>query len=327
MTTDEPVPGQSVPATFDELVALLQQRLPHLSPAKRLLAERVMTDPEGVAFMTVTELATVANVNESTVVRFATSLGLDGYPGLTRLCRDMLRAEAQLLRRFAHLDAVNAETGGPLEPGPHDPLELAAAFDQANIARTLARVDPATWSAAVAALAGAPRVHVLGLRKCHSVAYLLAFLLKMMRDEVELVVPGAGTLVEDVRRVRPGDCFVGVAIHRYTRDTVRGFRRARAQGATTVALTDNRSSPLAAAAHHTFYVETSGVAVLRSLTAFVSLAQALANAVAAARGADTRASLDLEEALLDDFEVYDAPGPPRPATGQKPTTGRRSRPR
>jgi DNA-binding MurR/RpiR family transcriptional regulator len=98
---------------------------------------------------------------------------------------------------------------------------------------------------------------------------------------------------------------VGISIHRYSRDTVRGFRRARTQGATTIALTDNPSSPLAVAADHAFYVETTGVAVLRSLTAFVSLAQALANAVASARGTRTRSALVLEEALLDDFGIYD----------------------
>jgi DNA-binding MurR/RpiR family transcriptional regulator len=300
------IPREDVaPATYDELVSELQQRLPTLTPAQRLLAERVMADPEGVAFMTVSELASAVNVNESTVVRFATSLGLDGYPGLTRLCRAMLRVEAQLLRRFANVEDLAAEGTDPLENGPHDPLELATAFDQANIARTLARVDPASWAAAVAALAEAPRVHVLGLRKCYSVAFLLGYLLRMVRDEVETLTPGFGTLVEDLRRVRPGDCFVGISIHRYSRDTVRGFRQAHAQGATTVALTDNPSSPLAIAGDHAFYVETAGVAVLRSLTAFTSLVQALANAVAAARGTETRSALVLEEALLDDFGVYD----------------------
>ena len=73
-------------------------------------------------------------------------------------------------------------------------------------------------------------MHVLGLRKCHSIAYLLGYLLRMVRDEVEVLTAGTGTLVEDLRRVRPGDCFVGIAIQRYTRDTVRGFRRAGAQG-------------------------------------------------------------------------------------------------
>lgn len=86
----------------------------------------------------------------------------------------------------------------------------------------------------------------------------------------------------------------------------------------TVALTDNPSSPLAAAADHTFYVETAGVAVLRSLTAFTSLAQALANAVAAAGGSSTRAALGVEEALLDELEVYE-PVPPRRGDRRQPT--------
>ncbi|HEX6419592.1 MAG TPA: MurR/RpiR family transcriptional regulator [Acidimicrobiales bacterium] len=293
----------SPPATFDELVAVLQRRLPALPPAQRLLAERLMADPEGVAFMTVGELAAATGVNESTVVRFAASLGLDGYPGLTRLCRAMLRAEAQLLRRFGHLDAVTG--AGPLG-GDQDPLALAAAHDQANVARTLARIDRAGWSAAVEALAAAPRVHVLGLRKCHSVAHLLGQVLRMVRDDVEILGAGPGTLPEEVRRVRAGDGFVGIALHRYTRDTVRAFRWAGQQGATTIALTDNPASPLAAGADHAFYAETTGVAVLRSLTAFTALVQALANAVAAAGGDRTRAVLDGEEAVLDALEVYES---------------------
>ncbi|HET6949850.1 MAG TPA: MurR/RpiR family transcriptional regulator [Acidimicrobiales bacterium] len=294
------------PASFGELVALLQQRLPALSPAHRLLAERVLADPEGVAFMTVSELAGAVGVNESTVVRFATGLGLAGYPGLTGLCRAMLRAEAQLVRRFTHLEALAATPGEPLAPAvAHDPLELAAAHDQANVARTFARVDRAAWAAAVTALAEAPRVHVIGLRKCHGPAVLLGYLLRLVRDDVVTLAPAAGDLVDELRRVREGDAVVGIAIHRYTRDTVRAFRWAGAAGATTVALTDTPASPLAALADHPFYVDTTGVAVLRSVTALTSLAQALANAVAAERGGATRDTLAVEERLLDEFGVYE----------------------
>jgi DNA-binding MurR/RpiR family transcriptional regulator len=278
---------------------MLQERLPRLTPSQRLLAERVMADPEGVAFMTVGELASAVDVNESTVVRFATSLGLDGYPGLTRLCRDRLREQAQLLRRFSDLERL--DHGGDTD----EVLVRAASFDQANIARTLSRVDRESWSAVVTALAEAPRVHVLGLRTCYTVAFLLGHLLRVVRDDVATLDPGVGTLVDDLRRVRAGDCFVGIAVHRYSRDTVHGFRRARQSGAITIALTDNPSSPLARDADHAFYVDTTGVAVLRSVTAFVSLAQALANAVAAVRGARARSTLTLEEELLDEFRVYE----------------------
>jgi DNA-binding MurR/RpiR family transcriptional regulator len=245
------------------------------------------------------ELAAAVDVNESTVVRFATGLGLDGYPGLTRLCRERLREQAQLLRRFSDLERL--DQSGDV----HDLVARAAAFDQANIARTLARVDPGTWSAAVTALAEAPRVHVLGLRSCYTGAFVLGHLLQVVRDDIATLHPGVGTLVDGLRRVGSHDCFVGIAIHPYSRDTVRGFRWARKGGATTIALTDNPSSPLAREADHSFYVDTTGVAVLRSVTAFVSLAQALANAVAAERGARARSTLTLEEELLEEFQVYE----------------------
>jgi DNA-binding MurR/RpiR family transcriptional regulator len=305
---------RQAPRTFDELVALLQQRSTQLTPAQRLLADRVMADPEGVAFMTVSDLASAVGVNEATVVRFATGLGLEGYPGLTRLCRERLREQAQLLRRYDNLEQLGSDGS--------DLLERAVVLDRANIARTFARIDPDLWDAAVRDLAEAPRVHVMGLRKCHSPAYLLGYLLRMLREDVEFVTTSLGALTDDLRRVRRGDCFVAISIHRYTAETVRAFAWARAREARCIALTDNPGSPLARFADHAFFVDASGPSVLRSLTAFTSLVQALAAGVAQVRGHDVRSTLLQEEELLDDFGVYAADslhpapvGPANPATG------------
>ncbi len=291
-------PPSPPPRTFDELLAALQQRRDALTRSQRLLADRVMADPEGVAFMTVSDLAAAVGVNEATVVRFATSLGLDGYPGLTRLCRERLREQAQLLRRYSTLEQLGSDGEGDL-------MDRAVALDRANITRTFARIAPETFQEAVRALAEAPRVHVLGLRKCHAPAYLLGYLLRMVRDEVVTLTTGAGTLTDDLRRVREGDCFVAVSIYRYTADTVRAAAWARARGARCVALTDNPGSPLAASADHVFYVEASGPSVLRSMTAFTALVQALATDVARVRGRDVRSALLREEELLEEFSVYD----------------------
>jgi DNA-binding MurR/RpiR family transcriptional regulator len=315
-----PPPGDNAPRTFDELLVALQQGFAALTPSQKLLAERVMSDPEGTAFMSISELAAAVGVNEATVVRFATSLGLSGYPGLTRLCRDRLREQAQLLHRFSNLEQ--------LDGGTRDPLDLAITFDQANIARTFSRIDRSSWAAAVGILASAPRVQVMGLRKCQAVAFLLGYLLRLVREDVETPTPGAGTLTDDLRRLRPGDCFVGISIHRYSAETVKAFRWAQRVGATTIALTDNPSSPLAMRATHTFYVDTTGVAVLRSLTAFTSLVQALATAVAAERGTDVRSALLSEEELLESFGAYFAEEtrPPAPAPTE-PNPRRAPRPR
>lgn len=275
----------------------LQERLPSLSGTQQRLAQRLMADPEGVAFMTVTELAQAVGVNESTVVRFSTSLGLKGYPAMARLCQERLREQAQLLRRFQDTTAATGRDG--------DPLQLTTSFDQANLSRTFSRIDPEAWQGAVTTLVNARRVHILGMRKCFAVSYLFGYLLGMVRDDVETLTNSGGNLIDELRRVRPDDCFVAVSIHRYSADTVRAFRWASEHGVTTLSLTDNPGSPLASGADHTFYADTTGIAVLRSLTSFTALVQALANAVAAQLGPDARATLSDEEKLLDHFHVYD----------------------
>jgi DNA-binding MurR/RpiR family transcriptional regulator len=290
---------QTPPRTYDELLAELHRRGSALTRSQRLLADRVMADPEGVAFMTVSELAAAVGVNEATVVRFASGLGLDGYPGLTRLCRERLREQAQLLRRYNNLEQLGAEGA--------DLLERAVALDRANITRTFAQVSPEAWEEAVRALAEAPRVHVLGLRKCHAPAYLLGYLLGMLREDVETVTGGAGALTDELRRIREGDAFVALSIHRYSAETVRAAAWAQARGARCLALTDNPSSPLATTADQVFYVDAAGPAVLRSLTAFTSLVQALAAGVAQELGHEARSTLLREEQLLEEFGVYEAP--------------------
>ncbi|MEU6576451.1 MurR/RpiR family transcriptional regulator [Streptomyces sp. NPDC046805] len=288
--------SQPAPRTFDELLAELRRRGTSLTPSQRRLADRVMADPEGVAFMTVSELASAVGVNEATVVRFAAGLGLEGYPGLTRLCRQQLREQAQLLHRYHNLEQLTAEGG--------DPLERAVALDQANIARTFARVPTAAWQEAVSALATSSRVYVMGLRKCHAPAYLMGYLLGMVREEVHTVTGTAGNLADELLRVGPDDCFVAMSIHRYSADTVKALNWAHQRGARCLALTDNPASPLALAADHTFYVDAAGPSVLRSLTAFVSLVQALATGVAQERGLEARSALLQEEELLEQFGVY-----------------------
>jgi DNA-binding MurR/RpiR family transcriptional regulator len=298
------------PASFGDLVVLVRGRMSRLSPSHRLLAELVMGDPERVAFMSAAEMAAATRVEESTVHRFVAELGLDSYRVLADLCRAALREGGHLLRRFAHLQQLG------VHDLDEDPLAQTLVSDQANIARTLGRIDPDTWDRAIETLAAAPRVFLFGIGKCYVVGYHFGLLLRLVRDEVFSLAPGPGSLIDDLRRIRPGDCFVGIGIHRYGAETVRSFRWAQRAGATTIALTDNEASPLVRGADMVFFVETAGVSLLRSITGFVSLSQALATSTAAALGAEARPILQRKEELITQFGIYediddiDRPGPP-----------------
>lgn len=285
----------AAPHNFDELQRAIQGRLDTFAAGQQRIAELVLADPEGTAFRTVGETAKLADVHQSSVVRFAQILGLDGYPSLVDLCRQRLTSEAQLVSRFKEVEQSIDSTSVVASMLGHD---------QDNLIRTLTRVSTPEWEKAVESLATADRVHVMGLRECLAVADLMTYLLRLVRPKVHQVSPVVGSLVEDLRDLRAEDVFVAMSIHRYTAETVRALEHARDLGLTTIALTDTPSSPLARLADVTFQVDCEGVAVLRSVTAFIALVQALATGVALHNEQRTREQLHHDEQLLERFSVY-----------------------
>jgi DNA-binding MurR/RpiR family transcriptional regulator len=121
---------------------------------------------------------------------------------------------------------------------------------------------------------------------------------------VHQLAPLAGALVDELRDLHPGDVFVAVSIDRYTAETVAAFEAAQARGLHTIAFTDSAASPLARIADTTFLVECEGVTILRSIAGFITLAQALATAVAVHGGKRSRDELLNDEQLLTQFDVY-----------------------
>jgi DNA-binding MurR/RpiR family transcriptional regulator len=300
--------GPSPPRSFEELAERLRELLPRLSSAQRQLARRVLGNPEDAAFQSVKDRAEAAGVNQSTVVRFAQTIGLPGFPALRRLCEEHLARQAQLVRRFDEL--------ATLETTPRDFLRDTVELDRHNLSRTFARLDLGMWNEVVRALSGARAVYVLGLRKSYAPAYLLWYLLQLTRDQVHSVTPGMGTLIDQLRRIGPEDACVALGIHRYAQDTVAAMEMASDAGALTVALTDNAASPLAGLARWTVLIDTASAGVLRSMTAFVAVVQALASAVAAHRGVESREAFAVEEAFLERFHVYVQDAPPGQAGGR-----------
>lgn len=284
----------SFPQSYPELRTVLQERLPTMSKGQKRVATVLLSDPEGTAFRTIAETAEIAEVHQSTLVRFATGLGLKGYPALVALCRAHLSDQAHLVRRFEQ---------ATMESSVEGLMSSVLEHEQQNLSRTFARIQPEQWNRAVELLATAPAVHMMGLRKCLAVAQLFSYLLHLVRSDVHLFAPAAGMLVDDIRDIRAGEVFVGISLRRYTADTVRTFREAKRRGLHTIALTDNPSSPLAEA-DVTFYVDSQGVHILRSVSAFISLAQTLATAVAFAKGTESRSELNVDEELLQSMDIY-----------------------
>lgn len=195
-------------------------------PGQRRIATILLTDPDGTAFRSITETAKLADVHQSSLVTFASHIGVKGYPGLVTLCRQHLAAEAQLVERFGRAHE---------QSGTRALLAATVKHEQQNVKRTFTRISPAQWDTTVDHLAHAERVHILGLRKCLPVAQLMAYLLKLVRPGVHLIAPVTGGLVDELRDMQGNDVFVAISIRRYTADTVRAFEEAKRSGLHTIA--------------------------------------------------------------------------------------------
>lgn len=71
----------------------IRKQYEHLSRSYRRVADFILNDYQSVAFMTAATLADTADVDTTTVVRFAQRLGYPGYPGLVNDIRKQVKLE------------------------------------------------------------------------------------------------------------------------------------------------------------------------------------------------------------------------------------------
>ena len=81
---------KQTPADID-LRQRIQEAAERLSDGARRVAELVLSRPEEMALLPAAKVARQLGVSESTVVRFATTIGYDGYPALRQTLQSELR--------------------------------------------------------------------------------------------------------------------------------------------------------------------------------------------------------------------------------------------
>ena len=85
---------------MNALISKIQTELPGFSKGQKQIARYILEHYDKAAFMTASRLGVTVGVSESTVVRFATELGYDGYPHLQRALQEMIRNKLTSVQRI-----------------------------------------------------------------------------------------------------------------------------------------------------------------------------------------------------------------------------------
>lgn len=212
----------------------IRDRLEDLSPNDRLVAEAVLRDPTGVAFLSADQLAAQSGVSKAAVVRFGARLGYGGFAGLQEALQGGIKER---------LEAVGEA------PAPGGSLvERWLSAVEADLRAVAGSTTPATLEQAAALLeTGEGWIHVFGQRASAAVAEYAYFLLNPMLPNVVRVEAGESALADRLIGIGPEDRLLAFTFRRYakvTTDVAAFFQEA---GAPVVLVTD---SPAAPAARH-----------------------------------------------------------------------------
>lgn len=263
------------PTSYDELQSRLIERLPNLPKRLRQCAEFVAAHPDRISFATVAEVAEAAGVQPSAVVRFCQELGFSGYGPFQQLFRDRVaRPLPDYATRIAELRAMGRDS-------PHALLVEFAEAGRLSLQQLVLQVGDDQLNAAVAVLAAARTIHVVGYRRAFPVAAYFAYVLEKLDVPVMLHAGTAGFVPSTA--IQSEDALLAITFAPYTQATVDLAEAAFRRGAKVIGITDSLASPLHQMGALVLLASEVSVGAFRPLSAPLTLAMTLAVSLGGAR--------------------------------------------
>lgn len=281
----------------DNLLGRIQENMGAFSKGQRRIAEFILNQYDKAAYITAAKLGEAVGVSESTVVRFASELGYDGYPGMQKALRSLIRTRLTAAQRVGVASDRMGNT---------DILESVLEADMDNLRSSLTEIDRDEFARIVDAVVGAKTVYIIGVRSSASLAGFLSFYLNLISGNVRHVqTTTASELFEQIFRIGEGDVLIGISFPRYSKRTLKALNYAKSRGATVVSVTDSKSSPIAQAADLSLIARSDMASFVDSLVAPLSVINALIVAISMKRQSEVVETFERLEKIWDEYQVYE----------------------
>lgn len=280
----------------NDVFAVIRDSYENMSKGHRKIADYILANYQKASFMTALALGQASGVSESTVVRFAMELGFEGYPDLQENLHAVMKTKLTSVQRI-ELASSQMENS--------DIYEKVMSLDIERIHDTLENGDRDAFNGAVEAIISARKIYIVASRSATALAEFLGYYFSIMFEDVKLLKDlGTSDLLQQLFRVDEHDIVVGISFPRYSKQTTIAMNYASESGATVVAITDSKSSPIAEKAAHVMTAGSDMVSFADSLVAPLSLINALIVAVSLKKEKEINRNFETLEHLWDEYDVY-----------------------
>ena len=273
----------------EDILSLLEYKMPTFSKGQKRIAALISEAYDKTAFMTASKLGKEAGVSESTVVRFAMELGYEGYPEMQKAMQETVMNRLTTAQRIGFAQE---------RIGQGDVLTTILLSDAEN-------VDRDSFQRAVSCIRNAKNIYVIGMRSASALASFFGYYLKFMYDSVHIITKGsAGEVLEQLLHIRPGDCVIAFSFPRYSQVTLEAVSYSRNTGATVIGITNSQIAPLSEDCDEVLVAQSDMVSVVDSLTAPMSLVNALIASLASVNEESLRNRYEKLEKLWETHHIY-----------------------
>ncbi len=280
-----------------DIIELIDEKYVKMSKSHKKIAQFIKEHYDQAVFMTAAKIGAILDISESTVVRFASGLGFDGFPDFQSVLADWVKNKLNTVSK------MGAKYGGSSQS---EILVDVLQADMEKIGDTIEQVDSIAFETAVDSIIKAKTVYVVGLRTCEPLADFLSFYLNMIRGNVVVLrTTSASEMFEQMIRIDENDVLVGISFPRYSMRTLKAMEFANDRNAKVIAITDSAHSPMNLYSSCNLIADSDMASIVDSLVAPLSVINALIVALCMKKQKDVAKTLTMLEEIWDEYQVYE----------------------
>lgn len=274
----------------------IQASFNRMSKGQRIIAEYIINNYDKAAFMTASNLGDTLSISESTVVRFANTLGFNGYRELQKELQEVVKHKLTTVQRMSIAEEMSK--------GEYSYSKVMHS-DIDNIKKTISDLDLSSIRKATDLFVKSKNIYIIGLRSSSFLAGYLCFYLNFLFSNVRLISAGANDIFELLVKADKDDVVMGITFPRYSKKTLEALDYAKSKGCSIISLTDSLLSPAANRADVTLVAKSDMISFVDSLVAPMSLINAFIIALGEKKKKDINFYFEELEKIWQDYNVYD----------------------
>lgn len=281
---------------YRDLLGEIANSFSSFHASEAAIARVVLDDPESVAQLNISQLATLSSTSVASVVRFSKAVGFKGYP-------EFRMALVSEISRIAHsgLETSELDGGITVNDSPEEVIRKISQADARAIQVTAERLDVASFVATVDAWEKARTIGVFGVASGGYVAMDLQ--LKLNRFGKNCIAwVDVHTALTSISMLGENDVLVAISHSGTTVDVVDVMTEFKSRGVTVILITNTLRSASTAIADLTLYTSARETTFRSGATASriaqLTVVDCLCVALAQRDWSGTKSTLDQSRAAV-----------------------------